>query len=465
MSVAPLRRRSASPDGLWAPDRRALTVGLVLTVTLVAFEALAVITILPAIKDDLSGIRLYGWVTSAFVLSTLIGIVVAGEQADRVGPARPFAIGLAFFSVGLVLGGLAPTMLVLVLARALQGLGAGVIPAVAYVAIGRTYPDALRPRMFAVLSTAWVVPGLIGPSISALVATHFHWRMVFFGLIPLVLFAGALTLPALRPLAPEAVDGDAEGEDGDGKRSRSRLPLAIRVSVGSGLVLSGLSARSLAGVPLVAAGLLVGVPALVRLVPPGTFRARPGLPAAVLARGLLTFAFFGADTYVPLGFTDVLDRSPAVASIAITAATLAWTAGAWVQSHFATRWTSRRLVRSGFGLIATGIGLVALGMSAGAVPLAVPIVGWGVAGLGMGLAYAPISMTVLRAAAPGQEGAATSAMQLCDNLGFALGAGLGGVAVAVGDASSWHPRSGILIAFALAGAVAVAGQLESRRLP
>lgn len=462
MSVAPLRRRTASPDGLWAPDRRALTVGLVLTVTLVAFEALAVITILPAIKDDLSGIRLYGWVTSAFVLSTLVGIVVAGEQADRVGPARPFAIGLAFFSVGLVLGGVAPTMLVLVLARALQGLGAGVIPAVAYVAIGRTYPDALRPRMFAVLSTAWVVPGLIGPSISALVATHFHWRLVFFGLIPLVLFAGALTLPALRPLAPEAVDGD--DEDG-GERPRSRLPLAIRVSVGSGLVLSGLSARSLAGLPLVVGGLLVGVPALVRLVPPGTFRARPGLPAAVLARGLLTFAFFGADTYVPLGFTDVLDRSPAVASIAITAATLAWTAGAWVQSHFATRLTSRRLVRSGFGLIAAGIGLVAAGLAADAVPLPVPIVGWGVAGLGMGLAYAPISMTVLRAAAPGQEGAATSAMQLCDNLGFALGAGLGGVAVAVGDASSWHPRSGILIAFALAAAVAVAGQLESRRLP
>ena len=460
MSVAPIRRRTASPDGLWAPDRRALTVGLVLTVTLVAFEALAVITILPAIKDDLSGIRLYGWVTSAFVLSTLVGIVVAGEQADRVGPARPFAIGLAFFSVGLVLGGVAPTMLVLVLARALQGLGAGVIPAVAYVAIGRTYPDSLRPRMFAVLSTAWVVPGLIGPSLSALVATHLHWRMVFFGLIPLVLFAGALALPALRPLTPE---GDSEG--GEAARPRSRLPLALRVSAGSGLVLSGLSARSLTGVPLFAAGVVVGVPALLRLLPPGTFRARPGLPAAVLARGLLTFAFFGADTYVPLGFTDVLGRSPAVASIAITAATLAWTAGAWTQSHLADRWTSRRLVRSGFGLIVVGIAAVGAGMSSSAVPLIVPIVGWGVAGLGMGLAYAPISMTVLRAAAPGQEGAATSAMQLCDNLGFALGAGLGGVAVAVGDASSWHPRSGILIAFGLAAAVGVAGSLESRRLP
>jgi hypothetical protein len=70
--------QSAQRDGLFAPARRALTIGLVLTVTLVAFEALAVVTILPVIKDDLGGLRLYGWVTSAFFLGTLVGIVVTG---------------------------------------------------------------------------------------------------------------------------------------------------------------------------------------------------------------------------------------------------------------------------------------------------------------------------------------------------------------------------------------------------
>src|SRR6266702_4911728 len=99
--------QQAQREGLFAPARRALTVGLVLTVTLVAFEALAVITILPAVKDDLGGLRLYGWVTSAFFLGTLVGIVVAGEQADRRGPAPPFLLGIVLFSIGLAIGGLA----------------------------------------------------------------------------------------------------------------------------------------------------------------------------------------------------------------------------------------------------------------------------------------------------------------------------------------------------------------------
>src|SRR3712207_7436226 len=89
------------------PARRGLTVGLVLTITLVAFEALAVITILPAIKDDLGGVRLYGWVTSAFQLGVMVGIVVAGGQADRRGPAWPLAARAVVVLAGLGLGRLA----------------------------------------------------------------------------------------------------------------------------------------------------------------------------------------------------------------------------------------------------------------------------------------------------------------------------------------------------------------------
>jgi len=93
---------------------RGLTVGLVLNVTFVAFEALAVATIMPLVANDLGGIELYGWVFSAFLLANLVGIVVAGEFADRFGPATPFGVGLALFSIGLLIGGLAPSMPVLV---------------------------------------------------------------------------------------------------------------------------------------------------------------------------------------------------------------------------------------------------------------------------------------------------------------------------------------------------------------
>src|SRR4029078_8906434 len=93
---------------------RGLTVGLVLNVTFVAFEALAVATIMPLVADDLGGIELSGWFFSAFLLANLVGIVVAGEFADRFGAAIPFGAGLALFAVGLLIGGLAPSMPVLV---------------------------------------------------------------------------------------------------------------------------------------------------------------------------------------------------------------------------------------------------------------------------------------------------------------------------------------------------------------
>src|SRR6266511_1792335 len=97
--------QQAQREGLFAPARRALTIGLVLTVTLVAFEALAVVTILPVIKDDLGGLRLYGWVTSAFFLGTLVGIVVAGSESDRRGPGPPYVLGILLFAAGLGIGG------------------------------------------------------------------------------------------------------------------------------------------------------------------------------------------------------------------------------------------------------------------------------------------------------------------------------------------------------------------------
>src|ERR1700722_19691516 len=141
----------ASPaGGIWAPAHRPLTVGLVLAVTFVAFEALAVATILPVVGRQLGDLRLYGWVFSAFLLASLIGIVLAGTLADRVPLGRPMLAGLVLFAVGLVIGGTAPDMLVLVAGRAVQGLGAGVVPAVAYVAISRCYAEEARPRMFAV---------------------------------------------------------------------------------------------------------------------------------------------------------------------------------------------------------------------------------------------------------------------------------------------------------------------------
>jgi len=240
---------SGSASGLWAPEQRGLTIGLVLSMTFIAAEALAVITIMPRVAADLGGLDLYGWVFSTFMLGSLVGTVAAGREADRVGPARPFLAALALFVAGLAVAGLAPSMGVLVAGRVLQGLGAGAIAAVAYVAIGHSLAERQRAQMMAVLSTAWVVPGLLGPAASAEVTRLFGWRVVFVGLIPLVAVAGLLALPALVRIGRPAGEHATE----------HRLLDAVRTAAGAALLLQGLSSRgALAAVLLPLAGLLVG---------------------------------------------------------------------------------------------------------------------------------------------------------------------------------------------------------------
>ena len=182
---------------------------------------------MPIVVRELGGLELYGWVFSAFFLGSLIGIVVVGGAIDRGGLALPFALGLGLFAVGLLTGGLAPSMVVLVAARFVQGLGAGTIQPIAYVAIARTLPEPLRPRMFATLSTAWVLPGVIGPAIAGTVGEATSWRFVFLGLLPLIAVAGALTLGALRAVRPGDVHPDAAGAAAAAAARRGRLPLAI----------------------------------------------------------------------------------------------------------------------------------------------------------------------------------------------------------------------------------------------
>jgi MFS family permease len=439
--------------GIWGPAQRALTVGLVLAVTFVAFEALAVAAILPVVGRHLGDLRLYGWVFSAFLLASLIGIVLAGTLADRVPLGRPMLAGLALFALGLIIGGTAPNMVVLVAGRAVQGLGAGVVPAVAYVAISRCYAEESRPRMFAVLSTAWVVPGLTGPGIAALVAAAVGWRFVFLGLLPLVIAAGVLVVLALRHVPPPASPPAAT------------VPYlaVLGVVAGAGTALASLSSGV---VPAVVAGGVAGSALLAvsmrRLTPPRYLSARPGLAATILSRSLLTCCFFAGDAYVPYAIVTVRHAPTTLAALALTASTLTWTAGSWVQARCIARWGPRRLVRPGECLIALGLGAMCVALLP-SVPAALAVAAWALAGAGIGTAYSPLSLTTLDLAATGEEGRATSALQLCDVLGQAIGTGVAG-AIVVATARLGH-GTGVALAFSFAIAVALIAVIVGARLP
>jgi MFS family permease len=449
-------RPAVEADGVWAPQRRRLTLGLVFTITLVAFEALAISTVMPVVADDLGGLALYGWVFSGFFLGNLLGIVLAGQAADRRGTAVPYLIGLALFAAGLCLGGLAPSMGVLVAARILQGVGAGAIPAIAYASVGRAYPAPIRPRVFAVFSSAWVIPGLIGPAASSAIEEAATWRAVFLALLPLVVLAAVITVPALTRSAPAVEGGEPPSE--------ARAGRAVVLTLAVGVVLAAISGPPVwVALPLLVVAMPVAFGAFVALVPEGTLRLAPGMPAAVFVRGILTFAFFGADAYVSLTFQEVRDQPTWVAGVALTGCTIFWTMGAWVQQRWILTAGPRRVVKTGFGFVALGIA----GMfgALGSLPLVPSLAAWSVAGFGIGLAYSPLSVTVLGLAEPARQGVASSSLQLSDVLGVALGTGLSGAFVALGESQGWATRSALELAFLVTFGAALVGMAAARRLP
>jgi MFS family permease len=434
-----------SPTPGASAAQRALTVGLLLIITLVAFEALAVATVLPIVEDDLGELRLYGWAFSGFLLASLLGITWAGEQSDRHGPARPFLAGLVLFAAGLVIGGTAPYMWVLVLGRVVQGVGAGMLPAVAWVAIGRGYDERTRPRILAYMSTAWVVPGLAGPGLAALVAHALTWRLVFLGLLPLVAVAAWLAGPGLRRLGPPA-------QRVEGAR---RMPHAFQLVLGAGLFLGGLTLSEwLFSVPLCIAGLLIAVFPLRRLLPDGALRAARGLPAAIGGHGLLNAAFFGGDAFVPFLLMTVRGEPTILVGILLSVPAITWTGGTWIVDRFTTRIDRRVFMAAGL-LCVTGE-MAAMALTAiPAVPLFVAAIAWALGALGMGMAYPSFSLTIIEAAAEGEEGAVSASMKLIESLGSALGAGICGAIIAAGPAIH-SQRLAAGLAFCLVAALAFA---------
>lgn len=454
----PNARISPESGGLWSAERRPLTVGLVLTITLVAAEALAVSTAMPIVAADLGGLELYGLVFSAFLVGSLVGIVVAGSLIDRRGVVVPFLLGLALFAVGLALGGASVSMPMLIGARLIQGIGGGAIPPIAYVAIGRSLPEHLRPQMFATLSTAWILPGIFGPAIAGVVAQELHWRLIFFGLLPVLVVAGSMAYRGLRRLSHEPPAAPTTGV------TSSRIRDGLIVGIGVAILTAGLASDNLAiEVGAGVLGLAITLLAFVRLVPPGTLRAERGYPTAVLLRGLLTFAFFSIDAYVALLLVEVRHWSAAAAGIALTAATVSWTMGSWTQARLSRRFGHEWFVRIGFPVVAVGIAGLGLILIPD-VPawLSVPI--FALAGFGMGLTYAQFALIVLRDVPRDSQGTITSGLTLSDSLGTALGTSVAAAFVSAAVRAGAGPAPGLAAAIAVGTAAAILGWILSPRL-
>jgi MFS family permease len=416
-------------------------------ITLIAFESLGVGTAMPAVARDLDGLASYGWAFSAFLLAALVGMVGAGVAADRGGLVSGVGLGIAPFVAGSLVAATAHAWLVLLGGRALQGFGEGALGALVYVAVARGYPPAAYGRMMALLSTAWVLPSLVGPAVAGFVAEHLGWRWVFVLVLPLVPVAAGLALPGLRRLnAPERASA--------GEEEFRRVALAVALAAGLGLLLAAPAAPPAAAAALAVAGLGLGAPAFTRLMPAGTLRARSGLPAGVAARGLVALGYLGCDAFLPLALTRLHGMTLSQAGLVVSAGALSWCAGAILQGRLDRRDEGRRRsarARAGAVILFAGVVVTIMGLVAVDGTPMMAIVGWVVAGLGVGLAYPSVGAVTLALAPAGGEGSVSAALQLIEAIGVAVFTGAGGALLGAGLEQGWGTEA-VALVFACAAA-------------
>ncbi len=432
--------------------RGRLTAGLLLLEALVAVQSLVVVTILPDVRAELGMVQLYGLVFTASSLATLGAIPIAGRAVDRFGAARVLPAVLGVFAGGTIVAALAPSMPVLLIGQFLLGVGGGGLYALSLGTVAKMFPDALRPRVLALLATMWILPGLIGPPIGALLASTVGWRWAYLVPLPVLLVGWVLIAPALD-LVPAA------------ERAATTVDLRwpLQLMVGAGFVFTALTIVRPWALGMLGAGLLVGIPALRRIAPPGTLRAARGIPASAMSAFLLSTGFLAMDAFLTLMLTRVRGVSLAEAGLAVTAATITWAAGSAWQSGRAQRMPLGRLMVIGTLAILGGELAVAATLWAW-VPLALAYGGWAVVGCGMGITFPTLPLATMRLSGAGTEASELSSVLLMDMLGVATGAGLGGGAVALSEALSKPLSTGLAGAFAIGGVALVALLFTGRRI-
>lgn len=438
-------------EPLLARGRRAACLGSVLLISMLAFEALAVAAVMPAITAALGGDSLYALAFGGMLATSVVGMVLAGLMADRHGARRASVVGMVVFGAGLLVAGAAQHMLMLVAGRVVQGLGGGMLGVALYVSMGQLVPKALHPRLFALFAAAWVLPGLLGPSIAAALAGHWGWRAVFLVVALAVPVAALMLVPALARL-PAPAD--------PGKRSPRALGWALLAATGALLLNAAASVdHAPSAMATLVAGAALALFAARQLLPRGSLVAARGLPAVIALRGLLAGGFATAEAFVPLYLTRAQGWSLAQAGLALSIGAVAWSAGSALQSRLRDDAVRSRALCAGFVLVALGIGVVALPALLNA-PAGVLLAGWAVAGFGIGLSFPMLSVLTLSLSPAHEQGRNASALQLCDALCSSAALAAAGLAFARPGASVATGFVGVLLIAALLPATAA---LLSRR--
>ncbi len=437
-------------------------------VGLQAMEAFIGTAMLPTVVRDIGGLDLFAWTTTLFIVASILATIFAATRPAWIGPRAAYLIAAAGFALGSLICGLAPSMVVLLAGRFVQGLGAGLLVSTSLAMIRLVFSQPLWPRAMALNAMVWGVATLLGPAIGGIFAQYDMWRWAFLAIVPL---AALLALGAWLILpAHEAT-----------QRRTSAPILQIGLIVVAILLVS--IASLLTADPLLA-GILLGCTAL-DIVLLGLVEARaraPLLPAGALSLSSPLGTLFAAillfgisvtsDIFAPFFLQRLHGLEPLWAGYLTALVALGWTIAAVITSGIKGE-RIRLAIAAGpiVMLLATiGLAIFLASPTSGALTLIASGISLFALGCGIGIAFQHLSTGVLASGSAADNDKVSAALGMVQLFASGAGAAIGGVAVnaaglpqAVDAAGFSHAAQMLYWVFAVLTALAIPLALRAIR--
>lgn len=400
--------------------RAPVTVTLALGIALHAMDVFLVATVMPSVVADIGGVRFYAWVSMLYMVGSIVGAASCGPLRAAYGSRHAYVLAGGLFLAGSLACAGAPRMEVLLVTRAVQGFGGGLIVAQSMALVSELYTAELRKLMLASISGMWAAAALVGPALGGLFAESGFWRGAFGVNVPIIALFSVL---AARHL-PRAT----------GQATRQPFPLDRIGLLGAG-VLCVAAAGQLPGPALRLAALALALVLVsgafardrrhpVRLFPrrAASLRAPVGVAYGLFVTSSLLHT--GITVFVPLLMQQVYHLRPLHAGYFASLLAVGWTAASLITAHWHGA-AERRAIVGGPLLIVVMTAVLLAGL--GALPA--PWLGAVLVALGFGVGTLSIHLIAftMQQASPGEESITAGSIPTVRTLGIAFGSALAGV--------------------------------------
>jgi len=388
-------------------------------------------TVLPSVVQEIGGLNLYAWNTTLFVVASILGSALTNRALNRTGARGAYQIAIVLFLAGSLLCALAPSMLVMLLGRTIQGLGGGFLFALGYAMIYEVFEKSLWPRAFALVSGMWGVATLVGPAIGGIFADINAWRLAFGFLVPVTLLYAWLIRYALP----------AEGRDRGAAMPLPGLQLLLLTAAVLAISIGSTDARlssNLIGVTVAVLLMALFVRRELKggnvMLPRNALRLHSPLLMLYLTIGLLVVGMT-SETFVPYFLQYLHGQTPLMSGYLAALMAAGWT----LAEIWSSGWRGRRItlaIVAGPVIVLIGMVMLALFIPAQTgqawLPLTAISLGLLLVGFGIGIGWPHLLTRVLEVTPQEDKDAAATSISTVQLFATALGAALSGMLANLG---------------------------------